>query len=115
MRRLLLLLLLGWTFVQGANHSVTLSWTWAQGTGDPATGFHIQRSQVTGGPYAVIATVPSSSTLTFIDSSVVGGQTYFYVVTAFNGGGDSLPSNQVTCNIPFQPPMAPSGLQGNAK
>ncbi len=99
----------------GQQHSNTLTWSWAQGTGDPATGFHIQRSQTSGGPYTVIATITSPTILTYIDTSVVAGQTNFYVVTAFNTGGDSTLSNQVTCVTPFQAPITPSTLSGTVK
>lgn len=114
MLRLLLLLVFPLALF-GQNHSVTLTWNWSQGTGDPATGFHIQRSATAGGPYTVIGTVGSPVTLTYVDTAVVAGQTYYYVVTAFNGGGDSTPSNQVTCVVPFQAPPSPSGLSGTVK
>lgn len=68
---------------QGNSHSVTLSWTWSQGTGD---------------------------------LQVVAGATYYYVITAFNSGGDSPYSNQVTAVIPFQvPSSAPVGLTATVK
>jgi hypothetical protein len=94
--------------------SATLTWSWAQGTGDPVTGFHIQRSLTTGGPYTVVGTVPSG-TLTYLDTAVTAGVTYFYVVTAYNSAGDSLKSNEVSCLPPFQIPGAPTGLSGIAK
>jgi hypothetical protein len=117
MRKLIIVLIIASSILlgQGANHSATLTWLWSQGASDPATGFHVQRSQVSGGPYTIVGTVGSPTTLTFVDSSVVAGQTYFYIVTAFNTGGDSVPSNQVTCTIPFQAPAAPSGLSVVAK
>ncbi len=102
-------------FAQGSNHSVTLSWTWSQGAGDPATGFHVQRASVSGGPYTTVGTLSSPTSMSYVDSSVLGGQTYFYVVTAFNSGGDSAPSNQITCVVPFQAPAAPTGLSGQVK
>lgn len=97
-----------------ANHSVTLTWTWAQGAGDPATGFHVQRSTIAGGPYTVVGTVPGA-TLGFVDTSVTAGVTYFYVVTAFNPAGDSGRSAEVSCLIPFQPPTAPTAVSATAK
>ena len=99
------------SYAQAATHSATLTWTWTQTGGDPATGFHVQRSQVSGGPYTVVGTVSSVATLTYTDTTVAGGQTYYYVVTAFNSGGDSAPSNQATGVIPFQAPSpGPAGL-----
>jgi fibronectin type III domain protein len=110
-----LLLLLACCPLAAQNHSVTLTWTWSQGTGDPAVGFHIQRASVSGGPYVVIGTVNSPATLTYVDTGVVAGQQYYYVVTAFNAGGDSTPSNQIACVIPFQAPTTPTGLSGAVK
>lgn len=95
-----------------AQHSVTLNWSWAQGTGDPAQGFHIQRSGTSGGPYAIVGTTSNFATPSFVDNSVVGGQTFFYVVTAFNAAGDSAPSNQFTAVVPFSVPSAPTALSG---
>src|SRR4051812_17223753 len=97
MLKLVFLLLPACPILAAQNHSVTLSWGWSQGTGDLATGFHVQRASVSGGPYTVIATVNSPSILTYIDTAVVAGQQYYYVVTAFNSGGDSTPSNQSAC------------------
>lgn len=94
--------------------SATLTWSWAQGTGDPATGFHIQRASSSSGPYATVATTPVG-TLTFTDTSVVVGLTYYYVVTAYNDAGDSSRSTEVACTIPFQIPGSPSGLSGTVK
>ena len=90
--------------------SVRLNWNWSQGTGDAATGFHVQRSATAGGPYTVVGTVTPATTLTYLDTAVLAGATYFYVVTAFNAGGDSSKSGEVSCTIPFQAPVAPSGL-----
>jgi len=123
LKMFLFLLVISCASAMAQNHSATLTWAWSQGTGDPATGFHVQRATVTGGPYGVVATVPSPTTLTFVDTSVSAGQTYFYVVTAFNTaaattanpGGDSAFSNQVTCAIPFQSPSTPTGLSGTVK
>lgn len=161
-------------------HSNALTWSWAQGTGDPATGFHVWRSattpvSVTGSAYAVISEVTttgtassgatsltvasatgiavgadvlgagiasgttvsaisgttvtlslattaalSSTTVDFIapaytDTAVSAGQTWNYVVTAFNSGGDSTASNTVTCVTPFFVPGAPTGLAATSK
>ncbi len=106
-----LLLLIAFTGVLfGQSHSNTLTWAWSQGTGDAATGFHVQKSQTSGGPYTVVATISSPTILTYVDTAVVAGQTNYYVVTAFNAGGESVPSNQATCTTPFSPPAPPTGL-----
>jgi len=94
---------------QQPHPSANMTWAWSQGTGDMATGFHIQRSATAGGPYTVVGTVPVG-TLTYLDTSVTAGQSYFYVVTAYNSGGDSSRSNEVACTIPFQAPRTPTTL-----
>jgi hypothetical protein len=113
-----LLLFLAFAAAAFAQHSNTLTWTWAQGSGDPATGFHVWKVAgtsapvTTGTPYAVVS---SPTTLTYVDTAEVGGQTFTYVVTAFNTGGDSVPSNSVTCTTPFQDPNPPASLSGVSK
>lgn len=101
-------------FAQAGAHSNTLTWAWSQGAGDPATGFHVQRAAVKGGPYVIVGTVPLG-TLTFTDTAVVGGNSFFYVVTAYNSGGDSTPSNEVLCTTPFLAPAPPTNLSGSSQ
>lgn len=92
---------------QGANHSATLTWTFTQGTGDPATGFHVFRAPTCTGTFTQVGTVSSPTTLTFTDSTVTAGQSYCYQVTAFNTGGDGPPSASVqSAVVPFQAPTA---------
>ncbi len=100
-------------------HSNALTWSWAAGTLDPATGYHVWKtmtangcSSVTATTCSVIATIPNVAIKTYTDMAVSAGQTNYYVVTAYNTGGDSSPSNQITCVTPFSTPMAPSGLSG---
>ena len=94
-------------------HSITFSWLACKG-GDPATGFHVQCGAAHGGPYTVVGTVPVG-TLTYVDTAVTAGSTYYCVVTAYNLGGDSVPSKEVSCTIPFAVPAAPGTLSGVAK
>lgn len=119
MRRLsglLILAVLAAMSAQAQIHSNTLNWTWSQGTGDAAAGFHVYKSATSGAygttPYA---TITSTSTLTYTDLVVVAGQVNYYVVTAFNAGGDSAYSNEVRCVTPFQAPASPPSLSGTIK
>lgn len=77
-------------------HSATLAWT----SGDPTTvSYNVYRSAVSGSGYAKELT--GASALTYTDSSVQAGSTYFYVVTAVNAAGEeSAYSNQVAAAIP---------------
>ena len=113
MKRIIVLLIVSGLNMLFAQHSATLSWTWAQGTGDPATGFHVWRSTVAGQeqcPTCMPVATVAPGTFTFIDTAVVAGQTLFYTITAFNTAGDSTPSNEATAVIPFQTPAVPTGL-----
>src|ERR1017187_871361 len=101
-----------------AQHSATLNWSWSQGTGDAATGFHIWRSTgttCTTGQTTPYATVSSSTILTYVDLVVLGGTSYCYTVSSFNSAGDSAMSNSYTAVIPIAAPPAPTGLTGSAK
>ncbi len=72
-----------------ANASVSLTWNASTG----ATSYNVKRSTTTGGPYATIA---SPTTASFADTTVTNGTTYFYVVSAMNGSGQSGNSAQVS-------------------
>ena len=74
-------------------HSVSLKWS----ESDSNVTFNIYRS--TTGGYTKINTSPVSA-LTYLDSTVVAGTKYFYVVTALSNNMESLHSNQVTAVIP---------------
>ncbi len=114
-KKLLILAILEWGILNAQPHpSATLTWSWVQSGGDPATGFHVLRATTTGGPYVLMGTTPANM-LSYIDTAVQSGTTYFYVVTAFNSAGDSPRSNEVACLPPFQIPGAPTGLSGTVK
>jgi fibronectin type 3 domain-containing protein len=71
------------------NGQVSLSWTGSAG----ATAYIAKRATVSGGPYTSIVTNGATS---FVDTNVLNGTTYFYVVVGVdNGGIPSLNSSQV--------------------
>ena len=85
------------TGVAPVPHSVDLSWT-ASGT-PGVVGYYVYRSTVSGGPYNKISSSPEP-TLTYSDMNVASGQTYYYVITAQDGGGmESTYSNQATVTV----------------
>jgi hypothetical protein len=77
-------------------HNVTLSWKPASSV---ATGYNVYRSTVSGGPYTKVNPVLNSST-TYVDNSVSGGKTYYYVTTAVFSSGESKYSNQAAAAVP---------------
>lgn len=78
---------------------VTLSWSQVR----PVTGYRVKRADQSGGPYEVIATVTTNR---YVDVDVVNGQTYYYVVSAFNIAGESADSAEVI----GQPKAAPRNV-----
>ncbi len=69
---------------------VNVSWTASSG----ATHYDVKRASTTGGPYSVIAN--DITTTSHLDTGVTNGNTYYYVVSAENGSGDSGNSSEVS-------------------
>lgn len=92
-------------------HQVALTWT--QSTTPGITSNNAYRGATSGGPYTLIysSTVPITA---YTDTTVVGGNTYYYVVTALIGNEESAYSNQYQANVPVAP-AAPTGLTGTAQ
>lgn len=90
-----------------ASHSVVLTWT---ASPTPGVTYNIYRSTTAGSCKATVLTTGITA-LTFTDTSVTSGATYFYSVDAQNGGGKSAcTSPDVQVLIPIDPPAPPSGL-----
>ncbi len=75
---------------------VTLAWTPVVG----ATSYNVKRSITSGGPYGNIANV---TTTNYTDTTVFNGNTYYYVVSALNAGGESANSAEVSATVPLPP------------
>jgi beta-galactosidase len=71
----------------------------------PGAAYNVKRSTVSGGPYTPIALAITVTNYT--DSGVEACQSYFYVVTAANGGNESLPSDEASASVPGGPPPSP--------
>jgi hypothetical protein len=85
------------TGVQPTTHSVALSWTASTST---VSGYNVYRSTTNGSGYSII-NGGLVGTLTYVDSSVQSGTTYYYVTTAVDSSGnESTYSNQATAAIP---------------
>jgi hypothetical protein len=83
--------------VAPVQHSVALSWTASTST---IVGYNVHRGTVSGGPYTKINS-SLTTTLTYTDSTVQSGTTYYYVATAVDStGNESVDSNEVSAQIP---------------
>jgi hypothetical protein len=69
---------------------VALSWNQVAG----ASGYNLQRSTVSGGPYTTIASGLTGTS--YLDTGLTNGANYYYVVSASNVWGESTNSPQVT-------------------
>ena len=76
------------TATSGSNQ-VALSWTASAG----ATGYNVQRSLTSGGPYTMVGTSVSAN---YTDATATNGTTYYYVVSATLDAGLSGNSNQIS-------------------
>ncbi len=78
------------------NAQVLLNWDSVVG----ADSYTVKRATTAGGPYTSIA--ESITETSFLDTTVVIGTTYYYVVTSVNTAGESDPSNEASAT-----PIAP--------
>ena len=76
-----------------SNSLVTLSWSSVA----TATNYFVKRANVSGGGYTIIGTTNGTS---FSDAAVTGGVPYYYVVSAFNVGGEGNNSAEVVVTPP---------------
>jgi hypothetical protein len=85
--------------ISAPQHNVSL--TWSASTSSNVVGYNIYRATVSGGPYTLINSALDTST-SDTDTTIQGGQTYYYVVTAVDStGAESAYSNQTTAVIPY--------------
>ena len=91
------------------NAQVALTWTASSG----ATGYHVKRATVSGGPYTQIAAPTATN---FTDTGLTNGTKYFYVVSAVNSAGDSADSSEANATpvAPVTIPAVPANLMATA-
>jgi len=70
---------------------INLSWSGSAG----AAGYNVKRSTVRGGSYTNAA---SGFMTSYADTGLAAGTTYYYVVSAVNGGGESADSAEASAN-----------------
>jgi hypothetical protein len=80
------------------SHSVELSWT--PSATPSIVGYIVERADQSGGSYTQLTPAPIASP-TYTDTTVRGGQTYFYIIIAVDSTGQtSAPSNEAAVTIP---------------
>ena len=72
------------------NAQVSLKWNASTG----ATSYHVKRSTSNGGPYNTAVASPTATN--YVDTTVINGTTYYYVVSALNLSGESANSGQAS-------------------
>jgi hypothetical protein len=78
-------------------HSASANWV---ASTSAVSGYNIYRGSMSGGPYTKLNNSLINA-LTYTDTTVVSGQTYFYVTTSVDGSGnESAFSNEVKATIP---------------
>src|SRR5258708_11224360 len=88
-----------------ANAQVNLTWNASAGT----TGYFVKRSTTSG----TEAQIAPTATTNYTDNNVINGQTYYYIVSAYNSHGQSPDSAEVNATPVVPPPPAPAGLTAN--
>lgn len=84
--------------------TVQLSWSAVSGAED----YLVKRSPTSGGPYETVGTVDEPA---FTDTGLINDTTYYYIVAARNGVGESLASTEVSA----KPRTAPVPAEGDLK
>ena len=81
-------------------HSVTLSWhAPAESTTSKVVSYNIYRSTKQGGPFVKVASGVEG--LSYRDTAVNAGTTYFYVVRSVDSGGnESRASEEIKATVP---------------
>ncbi|HUQ64902.1 MAG TPA: fibronectin type III domain-containing protein [Flavitalea sp.] len=87
--------------------SIKLSWT----QGNNETGFEVYRSLTAGGPYKYVSPVTADA-ISFLDTGLNAGTTYYYIMRSVNGTGASVKTNESVARTlaDLSAPTAPSNL-----
>src|SRR6185295_6593047 len=82
---------------------------WVQGNNE--TGFEVYRAMTSGGPYKFVS-LRAANAVTYTDTGLVAGTTYYYVMRSVNDTGASAKSNESLAKTlaDVSAPTAPSNL-----
>jgi hypothetical protein len=95
------------------NSQIALSWSAPSSNGGSTiTGYNIYRGTTSGSEGTTPIATVNGTTLTYTDTGLTNGPTYFYKVTAINSIGMSPQSNEAnaTPTAPATSPQPPTGL-----
>ncbi len=81
-------------------HDIILSWTASVSSG--VIGYYVYRGTKAGGGSTTPVNVIPVNALFYVDTQVVKGITYYYVVTATTGSAQSGPSNEAHAKVGTQ-------------
>ncbi len=94
----------GLTAAPASISRIDLSWTASPG----AISYNIKRADSLAGPYTTVAS--GVNITSHSDAGLSASTTYYYVVSAVNGSGESADSAPATATTLASPPDAPTGL-----
>ena len=98
-----------------ASSTSSIALTWIDVAGE--TGYKIERALASGGPWNQIASL-AENVVSYSNTGLADGTTYYYRVKAFNGAGDSSPSTTASATTPSlptpTPPPTPTGFIATA-
>jgi fibronectin type 3 domain-containing protein len=93
---------------RAGNQLTSLSWNASGG----ATGYHVKRATISGGPYTQLA---APTTTSDTDTGLTNDTPYYYVVSAVNSAGESANSSEVSATpTGGSIPAVPTGLTATA-
>jgi len=94
------------------NRQVTLDWQAPlDNGGSPITGYQVYRGTSSNGETRLIML---GDVLTYNDTPLTNGQTYYYKVSAINSDGDEGPQSSEVWATPVTVPNAPQGFEATA-
>jgi len=91
---------------------VSLRWTLPNDNGSPITGYNIYRGEASG-TETYYDSVQDADVLTYINTGLVNGKTYYYKVAAVNEAGPGDMSNEVSAT-PLSVPGVPTAFEGSS-
>jgi titin len=93
-----------------SSSQINLAWT---DNSNNETGFKVERSSSTTGPWTLMATT-TANVVSYQDTGLVAGSTYYYQVRATNADGDSANTSAMSATTLASAPTTPSTLTATA-